>query len=306
MFVKSVIISITTLLLVGCGGGGGSSDGGVPTLDTSDQVEITTQNAATIVSGSTAAASVVDSGDVINGAASRLGQNDVNLAGALDTLNALLPTFQGAAARETQTYKGTQACTYGGTVTISVTGDENEAAGTLTFNQCAESSGTLNGTMTMYENSSGLTTVTATNLTLDGNGFYYNFLYLYEKVDESKGIVSMKTTAHLKSDLNGEMSYSDFEIEVSGVNGALYMEKINGSVTELCTNQWVTISTEEAIQTQAYATCPSDGVITISGSGSSKVKTRFNADQSVDIYVNDATTPTHYNSCLDISGQCPA
>jgi len=208
------------------------------------------------------------------------------------------------------TSKSLNSIAESGTIECSESGsfayDGSETSATFTFNNCTESGITMNGTLSMTMNNDGTSgTLTYTNFSIiqdENNKVVYTSATAAFSFDSSYELINMTITINAYQVISGERT--DFDnyrltfVADSNYNVAL---TVNGSIRSDCLGGWVEITTNEAIQGNAYDDCPSAGQIVISGNASSLTVT-FNADGSVD--VSGAVTD-HYDSCNDLdTGAC--
>ncbi|WP_457594506.1 hypothetical protein [Hydrogenimonas sp.] len=296
--------TLTSLLFTGCGGGGDTAS---TTLDTSVRTTITQQNAP-VVAGNTIGAgngSASTSPGIQSYSLDSAGEGSVALTIGKATLSVIgkESLHQAAAVRGLgKRESGSQQCTGGGSISFDISSDRIS----ITYNNCIESGITINGHAETLYSQNGDITSTLTNLTIVSSEFDMNFIRATIKVTESGNHLYEKLTGTMvlkTGEYAGSYAYSDFEIDLSGINGSETILTLDGLTKTSCLGGWVDVTTTTPIK-NAYDGCPYEGEVQIAGGEGSSLRIVFNSDMSVDLYVDGNTTPLHYNSCMDLPKGC--
>ena len=153
-----------------------------------------------------------------------------------------------------------EVCTDGGTVTGNISETETSASGTLTFTNCLELGVTINGTVSF---NASIDAASNWTLTVTGN---------------LTASDSDKTVA-----LNG-LSYNETGNDLSGaysINTYTYTAEIpNGGFL---------VQLQAPIVGNESATCPTSGVMLVTGADNTQAKATINLDSTVAIEVNDGS-----------------
>ncbi len=153
-----------------------------------------------------------------------------------------------------------EVCTEGGTVTGNITETETSANGTLTFNSCTEIGVTINGTISF---SASIDAASNWSLTLNGN----------LTASDSDKTVSLNGLAFNETgnDLSGDYSINTYTYTAEIPNG--------GFLVQL----------QSPIAGNESVTCPSSGVMLVTGADNTQVRATINSDATVRIEVNDGS-----------------
>jgi len=274
---KTILFAGAVTFFLSACGGGGSSDS-----DTSvELVTITEQNADAVVAsaiGSISSAVDIEDIPVLSTTTSSVAKSNSIMTKYAKTLSTgFSPDI---AATETI------ACSGGGSITAD--GDEI-TGGTVTFNECVEPDGTIDGTMI---------------LTIDGSNYTAEFINLkiqmheiivyYENAsmhfNENSTDLSLTITGYSTDGIN-RMDLKDYTASITGDNFSF-----NGFVKTNCIGAWVEVKTTQALVMPGY--CPISGEISILGNGSD-IEIVFNSDESVDVYLNGQTYD-NYSTCDEL------
>lgn len=287
--VEKLLLLCIGFVLIGCGGGGsaGNSDvvGGVPAKT---MATITTENAENVLSVTLGSIDIVD---VPRGLA-LASDNSTNIAKvSLETSkasNIASSKLKSNNIAET----GTESCSGGGS--LSYNGNE-ETGGTVIFNQCTEDGVTLNGTQI---------------LSFNGDTIHSELTNFSVKDFSSDVFISSATidfnenTEALSMNLTGSVSMdgkkTDFEnYQLSGDGNTF---TISGLIQSSCVAGWMQIQTVTPIMTVDFEDCPVGGEIVVTGNNSA-LRTVFNSDTSIQVYLNGAIFATYAN-CNELPGSC--
>lgn len=298
---KSVAIALSAITLAACGGGGGGGDANpvVPTpsaaLNSSNQTIAAQDSASTaylplLGAQTLTGAQTFDEGVLFNIARKQRDKLPIYLADAKSN-SALTGVVQ------SQTY----SCTYGGTVTASVSDTDNNgdvSAGdsvTVTANNCVENEGTLTGSLVFDMNSvtgSFGSSNYSGNLTMTFNGFNVSSSQFSASAN---GALTLSVTASGVNSVNASVSTPSLSVSgtYAGVTrsrsltnysatstrtpdstyGYITSYTLNGTLTSSALgSQAISFATTAPFVSFSSDYYPSNGVMIISGAANSKVK----------------------------------
>lgn len=296
---KSLAVALSTVMLVACGGGGGGSTPPVATpsatLNSSNQT-IAAQDAASTAYMPLMGAQMLTGAQTLDeGVLFTFARNQ------LDKLPSYLAAAKGHSALTGAVQSQTYSCTYGGTITVSVSDADNNndvSAGdsvTVTANNCVESEGTLTGSLGFGIHSvtgtfgstsySGSLTMTFNSFTVSSSQFSAN----------ANGSLTLSVNASGVNNVSASVSTSSLSVSgtYAGVTRSRSLTNYSatstrtpdstyGYVTSYTLNGTLT-SSALASQAISFATTtpfvslssdyyPSSGVMVITGAANSKVK----------------------------------
>lgn len=272
--------------VTGCGGGG-SEDTSTTAPTGTDLVVITEENSEQVIS--TAFDALGEGLDFQDGP-SFIGivtAQNPSMVKSTQT-PALKKVFSSAKDLKTLAESGSIECTEGGSISYS----GSELSGTATYNNCQEYSTTINGTMSITSNTDYTSgTITFTNFSItnqDGSTLVWN------------SVVYTFSDTTMSVSMSGYSLYGEERVEFNNYEFALTFDSsdtmsltVSGMIKTDCLGAWIEIRTTEAIQFNAFDTCPSAGQVMIDG-GSSSLTVDFNADGSVDV---SGSVSEHYDNC---------
>jgi len=188
---------------------------------------------------------------------------------------------------------GIDTCIDGGSISYNGSG--------VVYIDCVESGVKVNGSIGVtYNNSSGEAIYKLTNFSVEENSTKYftsSTTYTISNTD-----ITYQTTGYIISG-NARVDFENYNYNLTSTD-TTYLISIDGYIKTDCFDKWVEVQTVKPMSIDSSA-CPNDGEIIIVGD-SSKLKLKFNIDESVNIYLNDAlykeysncnTLPTSTGSC---------
>ena len=288
-YFKMLLLASAVLLFTACGGGGGSSNNGGEAQKS--MLTITDQNANRVMGASMLSIQGVQNLDNI------FGSNSLSVVSrSMAKINKLGNIASKDQAVAPLAESGNETCSGGGTVSYNI--DDN--GGFYVFNNCVEDNIglTLDGKATATINGNILN-VEYTNFSLDSH--YYNLSVYYQNVkvtiDQSNYNMNGSITGYVNSDGN-KIEYDQYIFSKTG-NKYLY----NGFVKTNCMGNWIELKTVKTLELSDYGYgCPTAGEVIAIGNNS-ELKTVFNTDKSVNVYLNGEVYTT-YSDCNELPSTC--
>lgn len=245
---------ISSLATVGCSSDDGSSAPTVPV----NAVTISESNAKQLVADAALSGNVLDGLPIAT---------VVEPHSEVTTGDVIGRVIQKAKDREGSSVQATvggivvdEVCTEGGTITGNITETETSASGTLTFTACTELGITINGSISF---SASIDAASNWSLTLNGN----------MTASDSDKTVSVNGLAYNETgnDLSGDYSINTYTYTAEIPNGG-FLVQLQAPITG-----------------NESATCPTSGVMLLTGGENTQARSTINSDATVTIEVNDGS-----------------
>ena len=288
---KMFLIASTVILFTACGGGGGGSSGGDTGSSQRTMVTITDQNADRVIA---AASQSMKGAMQIN---NRLGLNSASVVSqGIAKINKVGNIASSDKTVAPLAESGNETCSGGGTVTY----DFNDNGGYYNFNNCIENDIglTLDGKITMEKNGNAYNVVYS-DFTLESHYDDWSVYYQNATVNLNTSTYDMSGT------LTGYISTNGDKVEFDQYNFSKTGDSLtyNGFVKTSCLTGWIELKTTRALQMSNYGYgCPTAGELVAIGNNT-ELKTVFNADKSVTVYLNDEILET-YSDCNVLPSAC--
>ena len=263
--VEKLLLLCVGFMLIGCGGGGSTGNSGAGATNdigtvgdgvpTKPMATITNENAEDVLSLTFGGIDIVD----------------VPRSLALDGHNYVSES-------------GTKNCSGGGSFTY----DGNaETGGTIIFSQCIENSETLNGTQIVL---------------FDGDTIHSELTNFSIKSLSSDTFIASSTldfnenTEALSMNLTGSSSLDGVTLDFENYNlsGPGNTFSVSGLIQSNFVLGWLEIETVVPIKNDDGVDCPIGGEIITKGNNS-ELRTVFNSDTSIQVFLNDAVFATYAN-----------
>lgn len=253
---------ITTLLMsslatVGCSSDDSASAPAVP----ANAITISESNAKQVISDAVVGGNVV--GELPLGTVAQIERTPA----ARDIIERVVREAKGMGGTSADSVVATvsgivveEVCTDGGTVTGNISETETSISGTLTFTSCTELGVTIDGTVSFNASNDAASNW---SLTLNGN----------LTASDSDKTVSLNGLAYNETgnDLSGDYSINTYTYSAEIPNG--------GFLVQL----------QAPIAGNESATCPTSGVMLVTGADNTQAKATINLDATVAIEVNDGS-----------------
>ena len=245
---------ISSLATVGCSSDDSSSAPAVP----ANAITISESNAKQLVSDAALSSNALDNLPIAT---------VVEAQSVVTTGDIVRRVIQKANDREGSSVQATvggivvdEVCTEGGTITGNITETETSASGTLTFTGCTESGVTINGSISF---SASIDAASNWSLTLNGN----------MTASDSDKTVSVNGLAYNETgnDLSGDYSINTYTYSAEIPSG--------GFLVQL----------QAPIVGNESTTCPTSGVMLLTGGENTQARSTINSDATVTIEVNDGS-----------------
>lgn len=282
--VEKLLLLCVGFMLIGCGGGG-STGGGAPSKT---MATFTNENAENVISVTLGSADALDD---INDLP-LVSNNSTNIAKVSLKTSKISRNISVQLKSSNVAESGTENCSGGGL--FSYNGND-ETGGTITFNQCTESGVTFNGTALVVFNGD-IAHIEFTNFSAKD---FSNDIFISSAtidINENTGDLSMNWTGSVSAD----GIKTDFEnYKLSSVGNSM---SISGLIQSSCVSGWMQIETVSPIIVDVYADCPIGGEILVTGNNST-LRTVFNSDMSIQVFLNGAIFKTYVN-CNELPESC--
>ncbi|GIT97916.1 hypothetical protein [Sulfurovum sp. TSL1] len=182
------------------------------------------------------------------------------------------------------------SCSEGGSISSSYA----EGVSTITYDNCQEANTTINGQIQMsYNESTGVITYAMSEYSISSEGLNYTTSATTYTISSD----TISYTATGEATIGEEnIAFNNYRYTLSRVDNKVNVS-IDGSIKTACLGNWVTVKTNEVMQLSDND-CPTAGDFEVQGEGS-RLRVKFSADKSVDVYLNDALLE-EYGNCNEL------
>jgi hypothetical protein len=278
---KALIVStaiMASTLITGCGGG-----------DTSSVTEATNLPQAKIDSTNKKQATAIlfDSIDITT---PQLPSISADVGGLAKVSAPLFKAVSGQEPLKSISAGESYSCSEGGSISSSYA----DGVSTITYDNCKEANATINGQVKMsYNESTGVITYTMSEYSIISEGVNYTTPVTTYTISSD----TISYTATGEATIDGQsVAFNNYRYTLSHVDNKVNVS-IDGSIKTACLGNWVTVKTNEVMQLSDND-CPTAGDIEVQGD-KSKLRVKFSADKSVDVYLNDALVE-EYSNCNEL------
>ena len=263
-----------SFMIIGCGSSGGGNNGG---SSSKSMVKITVDNADDVL-----AASVQSISGILEIQNIAVGDSSSNIANNASKINELGNIASTDLEPGTLAESGTDTCSDGGSV--SYDGNEN-TGGTVIFDQCVEYGTTINGKMVLSINGDKVNTVLTNFSVISSDATVY---YSNATINLNTNTYNMSATmTGYAIDKGSRFDFENYSFTKTDNNYTFA-----GLIKNDCMGGWIEIKTNKALII-GYD-CPTAGEIVAIGNNS-ELKTVFNSDMSIEVFVNGEAYDTYAN-----------
>lgn len=182
------------------------------------------------------------------------------------------------------------SCSEGGSISSSYA----DGVSIITYENCQEAGTTINGQVKMsYNESTGVITYAMSEYSIIGEGVNYTTPATTYTISAD----TISYTATGEATIDGQsVAFDNYKYTLSRVDNTVNIS-IDGSIKTACLGNWITVKTNEVMQL-SDTNCPTAGNFEVQGDNS-KLRVKFSADKSVDVYLND-TLVEEYGNCNEL------
>ncbi|MFT7879762.1 MAG: hypothetical protein ABXS91_05125 [Sulfurimonas sp.] len=277
----NLIITVGTIsLITGCGNGESS-------IITSNETNSLSQVKIDSTNQDKVSAALFDSVDITT---PQLPTITTDASSASTKLSTMMTTLTAQSSVKTVSTVEPYSCSDGGSINSSYA----DGISTITYDQCQEKGTTINGQVEMsYNDSTGVISYMMSEYSISSDGTEYTTPATTYTISSD----TISYTATGEATIDGQsIAFDHYSYSLTLVENKVNVS-IDGSIKTACLGNWVTVKTNEAMHF-TESDCPTAGDFEVQGEGS-KLRVKFAADKSVDVYLNDALVQ-EYSDCNEL------